>query len=65
MITSTSICYYTFWSGVAGFIFARRGRADKPQHHDKRWNKMFISVDWLFSLRQNRTRTYRKSLLLG
>ena len=26
------ICYYTFWSGVA----ARGGRADKPQHHDKR-----------------------------
>ena len=21
-------------------------RADKPQHHDKRWNKMFITVDW-------------------
>ena len=25
---------------------ARGGRADKPQHHDKRWNKMFIIVDW-------------------
>ena len=25
---------------------ARGGRADKPQHHDKRWNKMFITVDW-------------------
>ena len=21
-------------------------RADKPQHHDKMWNKMFIIVDW-------------------
>ena len=21
-------------------------RADKPQHHDKRWNKMFFTVDW-------------------
>ena len=25
---------------------ARGGRADKPQHHDKRCNKMFITVDW-------------------
>ena len=25
---------------------ARGGRADKPQHNDKRWNKMFITVDW-------------------
>ena len=25
---------------------ARGGRADKPQHHDKRWNKMLITVDW-------------------
>ena len=24
---------------------ARGGRADKPQHHDKRCNKMFITVD--------------------
>ena len=43
-----SICYSTSWSGVAG-LSTRGGRADKPQHHDKRWNKMFISVDWLFS----------------
>ena len=27
---------------------ARGRRADKPQHHDKRWNKMFITVDWVF-----------------
>ena len=25
---------------------ARGGRADKPQHHDKRCDKMFITVDW-------------------
>ena len=25
---------------------ARGGRADKPQHHDKRCYKMFITVDW-------------------
>ena len=24
---------------------SRGGRADKPQHHDKGWNKMFINVD--------------------
>ena len=27
----------------------RGGRADKPQHHDKKWNNniiMFITVDW-------------------
>ena len=47
------ICYSTFWSGVAGLSArhprarsARGGRADKPQHHDKRWNKMLITVDW-------------------
>ena len=38
-------CYSTFWSGVAG-LSARGGRADKPQHHSKRWNKMVITVDW-------------------
>ena len=44
------ICYYTFWSGVADLsarlpegACARGGRADKPQHHDKRCNKMFIT----------------------
>ena len=47
------ICYYTFWSGVAG-LSARGGRADKPQHHDKRCNKMFITVDWsLLAVRVN------------
>ena len=25
---------------------ARGGMADKPQHHDKRCDKMFITVDW-------------------
>ena len=25
---------------------ARGGRADKPQHHDRRWNKMFTTIDW-------------------
>ena len=39
------ICYYTFWSGVAD-LSARHPRADKPQHHDKRCDKMFITVDW-------------------
>ena len=33
-----SICYYTFWSGVAG-LSARLPGEDKPQHHDKRCNK--------------------------
>ena len=41
----TSICHYTFWSGVAG-LSADSPRADKPQHHDKRCNKMFITADW-------------------
>ena len=42
---TASICYSTFWSGVAG-LSAGHPRADKPQHHDKRWNKMLITVDW-------------------
>ena len=42
---SVVVCYYTFWSGVAG-LSARGGRTDKPQHHDKRCDKMFITVDW-------------------
>ena len=52
-IIAISICYYTFWSGVADLSArhprarsARGGRADKPQHRDKRCDKMFITVDW-------------------
>ena len=40
-----SIYYHTFWSGVAG-LSARGGRVDKPQHHDKRCDKMLITIDW-------------------
>ena len=53
IVRALYICYYTFWSGVADLSArhprarsARGGRADKPQHHDKRCDKMFITVDW-------------------
>ena len=41
-IVCISICYYTYWSGVAD-LSGRYPRADKLQHHDKRCNKMFIT----------------------
>ena len=42
-------CWYTALFTSKRARSARGGRADKPQHHEKRWNKMYISVDWLFS----------------
>ena len=63
-----SICYYTFWSGVADLsarlpegACASGGRADKPQHHDKRCLLQVARWFGVISWQRSRKRVFSRA----